>query len=152
MALSDIVHGTATATAGDRNVEQIFHDAQQRRSMDIGELPVTTYPANSPYRRLLELPGRFEAEAAAEKTRDQTTQAAFAAVVAATGGQLELAPVLAAVAAAANEVKATVATEMQQLRADLAASEADRHVLEARLAEVYRQAAADDAPPPGTGG
>ena len=49
MNLTDPVPGTSTPNhPGDRTVQDVLHDSAQLRALLIGELPLSTYPADSP--------------------------------------------------------------------------------------------------------
>jgi hypothetical protein len=76
--LTDTVPNTATSAAPNgRNVGQILADQQQRRSIDIGELGLTTYPATAPYRKLLETTGKIDVLVATVNAMKITLDAVF---------------------------------------------------------------------------
>lgn len=119
MLLSDKVPGTATPQHGntDRSVGEILHDEQQRRSVEVGELPLSTFADGSPYRRLLELPDKVAAATAADEQRDNAALAAItalAAMVQNAGGNVDAAPIIAAVKAVGDDTHAQITTLVQQ--------------------------------------
>lgn len=74
--LGAVVDNTATPAApGGRNVAQLLGDGGQHRALDIGELPLSTWPADSPYVRLLS--GQLGAQLTV--TQDQLNAAVVAA-------------------------------------------------------------------------
>lgn len=120
MELSDVVPFTATSGTGgrDRTLAQITADEAQRRAMDIGEKPLTTYPASAPYRQLLELPAAFAAARAGDEQRDAAALAAvnaLAAMVQSGGGNVDTASIVAAVHAVGDDTHGQIVELQQQL-------------------------------------